>query len=483
MSIFASSNFGIPTPPSVCEDNLCAKNSFFPPFSKKNDEHFYSDSPSSTNGMTETYSSEPARTPYRSPDQDENQKDPGMIFRFPVVFSDNKSSPSSSSSSLQNTPAITVTEDPFNNSNDNDDVDNQSSTLDYYSTKAIPTPSATIIHRPLLLPDVVRSINQSRRSKLRSRPITRAKNKKEDQFNFNTGLDLLFDVAISTNQSFSNSEAHQIHQENLLKVPRHNSSASSQSSTKMPINKFLSRSSGRNPHTSNGATTNNSSRASTTTINFSSPSTGHFDANNSNAANTSFYYIAEKRRTSTSLSSLSSMPTSDLSDLDADYGDDEDDFSRNSKQIKYGTGSGLGITITPATPSYNNSKNIVKTNNNSLAINTNSAATITTTIINTTTARERKDTNHRTKVCASCRTKSTPCWRPGWRPDLFLCNSCGLRYKKTKCVCPNLDCRYIPLKSEFNAMFKKQKNGGDIPDAKRCCKCASFIANNGNWRV
>ncbi|CAG8850026.1 20615_t:CDS:1, partial [Racocetra persica] len=38
----------------------------------------------------------------------------------------------------------------------------------------------------------------------------------------------------------------------------------------------------------------------------------------------------------------------------------------------------------------------------------------------------RRESGNKTKVCASCRTRSTPCWRPGWRPDLFLCNSCGL---------------------------------------------------------
>ncbi|CAG8492271.1 5230_t:CDS:2 [Ambispora gerdemannii] len=448
MSILAS-NFGIPTPPtSVFDDNLDAKSPFFPPFSKKNDEHFYSASPSSTNGAAEIYSPEPASpiitntnaniiinsnsnstinmnnrqnnvsssrksrsrylisddsvlskiipmimkehnmdslssspydndssssyssfdniscsknnsvlslstssaltskrkrkgTPYRSPDQDENQNDPGMIFRFPVVFSDNQSSASSSSSSLQNTPAITVTEDPFNNTNDNDDIDNQSSILDYYPTKAISTTPA---------------------------------------------------------------------------------------------------------HSSNGVTTtNNNSRVNTNFPqykNTSSSSTGHFNANN--ATNTSFYYISDKRRTSMSLSSLSSMPTSDLSDLDADnYGDDEDDFLRNPKQIKLGTGSGLGITITPQTPtSYNNGKNIAKANNNYLAMQ----------IIEQ-------------KFALVVELRVLPVG------DL-----------KTKCVCPNLDCRYIPLKSEFNAMFKKQKNGGDIPDAKRCCKCSSYIANNGNWR-
>ncbi|CAI2165962.1 1377_t:CDS:2 [Funneliformis geosporum] len=44
------------------------------------------------------------------------------------------------------------------------------------------------------------------------------------------------------------------------------------------------------------------------------------------------------------------------------------------------------------------------------------------------------------------------------------------KVKKTKCVCTNPECRYIPLKTEYNAMLKKPKNA-DVPDLKRCCKC------------
>ncbi|CAG8608860.1 5314_t:CDS:2 [Ambispora gerdemannii] len=467
-----TSNFGIPTPPPAF-DNLDEKNPFFS--SSSNGTGVYSPDPTSpiitnttinnsssisTNNMnrqnnvssrksrsryviaddsmlstiipmvmkehniesTDSYDNDSLLS-YSSPDQDENQIDPGMIFRFPVVFFDDKSV-------LQNTPTVILTGDSLhsqNTSDDNKDGNTRSTVSDYDPTKTISTPSATIIHRPLLLSDVVRSMSLARRPRYRPRPVTR-KNKKEDESI--TGLDLLFDAAaLSTNQSCV---------------------------------------------TSTNSTINSSSYKNTPS------STERF--NNNTTINHLFYYISGKRRASMSLSSISSMPNSDLSDLDDvnidNYGDDEGDpeFLPNPKKLKLGTGSGLGITAS-STPvsSFNNNKHIAKTNNNSLAMNNSTTTT-------TATTRERKEANHRTKICASCRTKSTPCWRPGWRPNLFLCNSCGLRYKKTKCVCPNLECRYIPLKSEFNAMFKKQKSG-DVPEAKRCCKCQTYIATNGNWRI
>ncbi|ORX89348.1 hypothetical protein K493DRAFT_410491 [Basidiobolus meristosporus CBS 931.73] len=59
------------------------------------------------------------------------------------------------------------------------------------------------------------------------------------------------------------------------------------------------------------------------------------------------------------------------------------------------------------------------------------------------------------KCCASCGVKHTPCWRPGWSEHVPLCNSCGLRYRKTKIYCRG--CLYIPLRSEINASSKCPK--------------------------
>src|SRR5204862_1342855 len=53
--------------------------------------------------------------------------------------------------------------------------------------------SAKIIHRPLLLPDIVRSLNQARKSRMRSRPLTRAKNRRENEEldMYKLGLDMI----------------------------------------------------------------------------------------------------------------------------------------------------------------------------------------------------------------------------------------------------------------------------------------------------
>jgi len=54
------------------------------------------------------------------------------------------------------------------------------------------------------------------------------------------------------------------------------------------------------------------------------------------------------------------------------------------------------------------------------------------------------------RVCYSCGRKDSPCWRPSWAPKLGqLCNSCGLRYRKTRIHCPSLECRYVPSKLDL----------------------------------
>ncbi|KAJ1923170.1 DNA-binding transcription repressor [Tieghemiomyces parasiticus] len=53
------------------------------------------------------------------------------------------------------------------------------------------------------------------------------------------------------------------------------------------------------------------------------------------------------------------------------------------------------------------------------------------------------------RACISCSNSNTPCWRPGWDNSISLCNSCGLRFKKSKIFCKQ--CRYVPLKSEIQS--------------------------------
>ena len=68
------------------------------------------------------------------------------------------------------------------------------------------------------------------------------------------------------------------------------------------------------------------------------------------------------------------------------------------------------------------------------------------------------------RKCVSCDSQDSPCWRPSWsknRQDQ-LCNSCGLRYKKTKTRCLNMKCKKIPTKSELNIMKSQGKTTGIV---------------------
>lgn len=58
------------------------------------------------------------------------------------------------------------------------------------------------------------------------------------------------------------------------------------------------------------------------------------------------------------------------------------------------------------------------------------------------------------RKCVSCNSSDSPCWRPSWsgKKTEQLCNSCGLRYKKTRTRCLNDGCRKIPTKGELNIM-------------------------------
>ncbi|GMF06383.1 unnamed protein product [Ambrosiozyma monospora] len=62
------------------------------------------------------------------------------------------------------------------------------------------------------------------------------------------------------------------------------------------------------------------------------------------------------------------------------------------------------------------------------------------------------------RICISCHSSQSPCWRPSWSlTEGQLCNSCGLRYKKTKARCLNPDCLRIPAKGEWTLMKNKGK--------------------------
>ncbi|CAI4034591.1 hypothetical protein SMKI_11G0360 [Saccharomyces mikatae IFO 1815] len=81
---------------------------------------------------------------------------------------------------------------------------------------------------------------------------------------------------------------------------------------------------------------------------------------------------------------------------------------------------------------------------------------------------------HHARVCVSCNSSDSPCWRPSWSPRKQdqLCNSCGLRYKKTHTRCLNDLCRKIPTKGEINIM---KSNGIDkefVPE--RNCEIEGF---------
>lgn len=92
----------------------------------------------------------------------------------------------------------------------------------------------------------------------------------------------------------------------------------------------------------------------------------------------------------------------------------------------------------------------------------------------------------RAKKCMSCFSSLSPCWRPSWAPDEGqLCNSCGLRYRKTKARCFNPACLKIPSKSEWALMVKRGEVLLDMYDSQghvvgkrmsyRCLDCDSAM--------
>ncbi|CAB4256991.1 DNA-binding transcription repressor ASH1 [Maudiozyma barnettii] len=98
---------------------------------------------------------------------------------------------------------------------------------------------------------------------------------------------------------------------------------------------------------------------------------------------------------------------------------------------------------------------------------------------NSTHKKHSHHTPHAIRTCVSCHSSDSPCWRPSWshRKQDQLCNSCGLRYKKTHTRCLNDNCRKIPTKGELNIMksngiFKDYVNGLEgTTEGYRCLFC------------
>lgn len=82
-----------------------------------------------------------------------------------------------------------------------------------------------------------------------------------------------------------------------------------------------------------------------------------------------------------------------------------------------------------------------------------------------------------TRICISCGSDQSPCWRPSWSvTEGQLCNSCGLRYKKTFVRCLNVDCKKIPAKGEWSFMKKKGKvSFSDGYFGYSCLKCGQKV--------
>lgn len=75
------------------------------------------------------------------------------------------------------------------------------------------------------------------------------------------------------------------------------------------------------------------------------------------------------------------------------------------------------------------------------------------TLTTTTTASQPVTVNSTKRRCISCNSDQSPCWRPSWSAAAGqLCNSCGLRYKKTNARCIEAGCGRIPAKGEWVTM-------------------------------
>ncbi|KAH3899973.1 DNA-binding transcription repressor ASH1 SCDLUD_004289 [Saccharomycodes ludwigii] len=104
---------------------------------------------------------------------------------------------------------------------------------------------------------------------------------------------------------------------------------------------------------------------------------------------------------------------------------------------------------------------------------------------NTPTKKRRKSLTSLTnqpRKCISCHSMDSPCWRPSWSGKKHdqLCNSCGLRYKKTHSRCLNDNCRKIPSKGELSLMkthgeIQQVSSTGTILTGLSCLFCGHVV--------
>ncbi|SCU90128.1 LAME_0E07184g1_1 [Lachancea meyersii CBS 8951] len=93
------------------------------------------------------------------------------------------------------------------------------------------------------------------------------------------------------------------------------------------------------------------------------------------------------------------------------------------------------------------------------------------------------------RTCISCLATDSPCWRPSWtnKKQDQLCNSCGLRYKKTQTRCLNESCRKIPSKGELaimkaNGVLTRISPDGNVSRGLGCLFCNSIVETK-DWHV
>lgn len=85
--------------------------------------------------------------------------------------------------------------------------------------------------------------------------------------------------------------------------------------------------------------------------------------------------------------------------------------------------------------------------------------------------------NQSKRKCISCGSDQSPCWRPSWSTSAGqLCNSCGLRYKKTGARCIDPNCCRIPAKGEWTVMRSRgttriTRADGSLGDVYACLHC------------
>lgn len=78
--------------------------------------------------------------------------------------------------------------------------------------------------------------------------------------------------------------------------------------------------------------------------------------------------------------------------------------------------------------------------------------------------------------CISCGSDQSPCWRPSWSSTAGqLCNSCGLRYKKTGARCINSQCGRIPAKGEWATMKNRAVKDSQGKVIYSCLNCGGQV--------